>query len=108
MKTFYREVGQHCIQYKITYMVVYNNLGISGVQRTFLTWCTDYTEKGYTVPTEFRDHFDQSRSVITEPIKMDQSEKRNLKPKFTTLKLLCSSPQSPRKSATSLDSVTRE
>ena len=33
-----------------------------------------------------------------------QTEKPNLKPKFTTLKLLCSGPQSLEKSATSLDS----
>ena len=54
MKTFYREVGQHCIQYKITYTTVYNNLGISGMQRFFnMVYITDYTEKGYTVPTNF-------------------------------------------------------
>ena len=42
MKTFYREVGQHWIQYKITYTMVYNKLGISGVQR-ILTWFTVQT-----------------------------------------------------------------
>ena len=47
MKTFYREVGQHCIQYKITYTMVYKNLGISGVQRIFnIVYIMDYTEKG--------------------------------------------------------------
>ena len=56
----------------ITYMIIYNNLGISGLQRMFkMVYITYYTEKGYTVPTEFRDHFDPSRSAITEPTKMD-------------------------------------
>ena len=74
MKTFYREVGQHRIQYKITYTMVYNNLGISGVNEFFnMVYITDYTVKGYTVPTEFRDHFDPSRSAITEPTKMDSN-----------------------------------
>ena len=70
VKTFYREVGQHRIQYKITYTMVYNNLGISVVQRIFnMGYSTDYTEKRYTVSTEFRDHFDPSRSAIAEPTK---------------------------------------
>ena len=52
--------------------MVYNNLGISGAQIIFnMVYITDYTEKGYTVPTEFRDHFESSRSAITEPTKMD-------------------------------------
>ena len=55
--------------------MVYNNLGISGVQQIFnMVYITDYTEKGYTVPTEFRDHFDPSRSAITEPIKIMDSD----------------------------------
>ena len=46
MKTFYREVGQHWIQYKITYTMVYNNIGFSGVQRIFnMVYITDYTKK---------------------------------------------------------------
>ena len=54
--------------------MVYNNLGISGVQRIFnMVYITDYTEKGYTVPTEFRDHFDPSRSAITEPTNLMDS-----------------------------------
>ena len=39
-----------------------------------LVYIIDFTEKGYTVPTEFRDHFvDPSRSAITEPTKMDSN-----------------------------------
>ena len=57
--------------------MVYNNLGISGVQRIFnMVYITDYTEKGYTMPTGFRDHFDPSRSAIAEPTKiMDANTK---------------------------------
>ena len=59
--------------------MVYNNPGISGVQQIFnMVYITDYTEKGYTVPTEFRDHFDPSRSAISrsairEPTKVMDS-----------------------------------
>ena len=56
--------------------MVYNNLGISGVQIIFkMVYISDYTEKGYTrtVSTEFRDHFDPSRSAIKEPTKMDSN-----------------------------------
>ena len=54
--------------------MVYNNLGISGVQIILnMIYTTDYTKKGYTVPTEFLDHFDPSRSAITEPTKMDSN-----------------------------------
>ena len=71
MKTCYREVGQHLIQYKITNTMVYNNLGFSGLQRFFnMVYITDFTEKGFTVPAEFRDHFDPSRSAIAEPTKI--------------------------------------
>ena len=53
-------------------MMIYNNLGISGLQIFFkMVYIMDYTEKGYTEPTEFRVHFDPSRSAITEPTKMD-------------------------------------
>ena len=50
MKTFYREVEQHLIQYKITYTMVYNNLGYGlGCKNFFnMVYTTDYTEKGYT------------------------------------------------------------
>ena len=54
--------------------MVYNNFGISG-RKEFLNmvYITDYTEKGYKVPMEFRNHFDPSRSAITEPTKMDSN-----------------------------------
>ena len=57
--------------------MVYNKFGISGVQGFFfnMVYIIDYTEKGYTVPTEFRDHFDPSRSSITEPTKMNSKLK---------------------------------
>ena len=35
-----------------------------------MVYITDYTEKGYTVPTEFCNHFDPSRFGITEPTKI--------------------------------------
>ena len=54
--------------------MVYNDLGISGVQIIFkMVYISDYTEKGYPVPTEFRDHFDPSRSAIKGPTKMDSN-----------------------------------
>ena len=54
--------------------MVYNNLGISGAQRIFdMVYITGYTGKGYTVLTELPDHFDPSRSAITEPTKMDSN-----------------------------------
>ena len=54
--------------------MVYNNLGISEAQRIFnMVYITDYTEKGHTVPMEFRDDFDPSRSAITASTKMDSN-----------------------------------
>ena len=54
--------------------MVYNNLGIPGRKEFFnMVYITDYAEKGYTVPTEFHDNFDPSRSAITEPTKMDSN-----------------------------------
>ena len=38
-----------------------------------MVYITDYTEKGYTVPSEFRNHFDLSRFGITEPTKIMDS-----------------------------------
>ena len=54
--------------------MVYNNLGIFVLKRIFnMFYTTDYTEKGYIVPTEFCDHFDPSRSAITENTKIMDS-----------------------------------
>ena len=52
MTTFYREVGQHLIQYKITYTMVLTTLGSRGAMNFNMVYITDYTEKGYTVPME--------------------------------------------------------
>ena len=41
-----------------------------------MVYITDYTEKAYKVPTEFRDHFDPSRSAITEPTKIMDSNRK--------------------------------
>ena len=40
-----------------------------------MVYITDYTEKGYTVPTQFRDHFDPGRSAITDNNKKFRSFK---------------------------------
>ena len=73
-----------------------------------MVYITDYTEKVYTVQRNFVIILIQADLLSQNLQKWIQTEKFNLKPKFTTLKLLCSSPKSLGKSATSLDSVTRE
>ena len=88
--------------------MVYNNLGISG-HKEFLTWFTLRTilKRDKQYQRNFVIILMQADMLSQNLQKWIQTKKRNLKPIFTTLELLCSSPQSLGKSATSLDSVTR-
>ena len=73
--------------------MVYNNLGISGEQRIFnMVYITDYAEKDIQCQRNFAIILIQADLLSQNLQKWIQTEKRNLKPKFTTLKLLVAAP----------------